>query len=183
MEMGKPRWINALEPNLQDDMALEWSSYTSSLVVAGISLHPTPGKVILECNRFNDDVTTKQIYHHIVALHASSSMVGILSRLWDGRLPLKMICFAWLCYHRKILTWNSLQKWGIIRPGRCHLCSTNHETVDHIFGGCAFFQTFWNFMCIHLLISARWDRPYLTDSIGHIIKNSLLSMDIIIVSL
>ena len=100
--------------------------------------------------------------------------------LWLGYLPLKIKCFGWLCIHQKILTWDSLQKCGFLGPRRCCFCLLDLKNMDHVFGSCSFFQDVWDFICNHFFASVRWDKSCLTDNIHCILKESSLSMDVLL---
>ena len=109
---------------------------------------------------------------------------GILIKHWDGFLPLKIKCFAWLFLHRKKLTYDALQTHGIMGLYRCFQWSFDVETVDHLFGDFVFFQTICGYIFFHFTTSTRhWDQPCLSDSIGLTIKKYSLSMDVVKASL
>ena len=53
-------------------------------------------------------------------------------------LPLKVICFIWLCLSNRINTWDNLLQKSWIGPNRCNLCYCEAESVNHLFTDCMF---------------------------------------------
>jgi len=63
--------------------------------------------------------------------------------IWDNKWWPKITLFAWLVAKERILTWNKIQKKGIIGPSRCSLCSTEAESQDHILNNCSYAKHLW----------------------------------------
>ena len=60
--------------------------------------------------------------------------------IWKCNIPLKVICFNWLCLSERINTWDNLNKNGWIGPNCCSLCKCVTESVNHIFAECCFYN-------------------------------------------
>ena len=67
-------------------------------------------------------VTAQQAYDCIAHYHCLDSPEKILVNMWKYNLPLKVICFVWLCMQNKINTWDNFLKKGWTSPNRCCLC-------------------------------------------------------------
>ena len=52
----------------------------------------------------------------------------------------------WLVQHKKILTWENLQKRGVAGPSRCQLCELQEEKMEHLLNLCPFTSTLWNWV-------------------------------------
>lgn len=63
---------------------------------------------------------------------------NILLKVWNFNIPLKLKCFTWLSYNKKLNTWDNLHKRGWIGPDRCSICKLDAETSDHLFVDCFF---------------------------------------------
>ena len=98
--------------------------------------------------------------------------------VWKGMLPLKIKCFTWLCFKRRILTWDGLEMRGYSGPGRCCLCVIALETVDHFFGECKFFLYIWKEVCKSLNVGFTWDKSCLEANIFCLHNLHSLSADI-----
>ena len=53
-------------------------------------------------------------------------------------MPLKIICFNWLCLSNRVHTWDNLIRKGWIGPNWCCLCRSASKSVDHLFHECIF---------------------------------------------
>ena len=58
-----------------------------------------------------------------------------------------------------------LQARGYFRHGRCCLCRTNVEIVDHLFGDCLFFSSVWKIFMDTLHLSISWEPTGLMDNV------------------
>ena len=60
-------------------------------------------------------------------------------KLWKNNAPSKILIFAWRVLINKIATRDALSRRGVLRDDsdrRCVLCSSEDETVKHIFLDC-----------------------------------------------
>ena len=58
----------------------------------------------------------------------------------------KVEYFLWILSHKKISTWDNLQKRGMYGPSVCSLCRKSNETIEHILNSCAFVEPLWRRM-------------------------------------
>ena len=54
-----------------------------------------------------------------------------------------MAYFLWIVGHEKILTWDNLQKQGMIGPSVFSFCRQANETTEHIFNSCGHVVPLW----------------------------------------
>jgi len=66
--------------------------------------------------------------------------------IWDNKWWPKITLFAWLVAKERILTWDKIQKRGILRPSRCSLCNAEAESQDHILNNCSYAKHLWKEM-------------------------------------
>ena len=95
----------------------------------------------------------------------------------------KLKCFGWLSIKQRILTWDDLHKHSLSGPDRCGLCTINLENVNHIFGGCTFFQSVWEIMCNYFSITVSWDKQNMHEKFEFIVKNYFIQIDVLIATL
>ncbi|CAN0920773.1 Putative ribonuclease H protein At1g65750, partial [Linum grandiflorum] len=72
---------------------------------------------------------------------------GVLSfpyeTIWENYIPLKVQCFCWKTFQKKIATLDNLQRRGFQLANRCPLCQIEIETLDHLFLRCSFSSLVW----------------------------------------
>ncbi|CAN1815968.1 hypothetical protein LINPERHAP1_LOCUS27616 [Linum perenne] len=64
--------------------------------------------------------------------------------IWLKGVPPKIQAFSWLVFHGKIASLDNLQKRGFQLANRCVLCSSNLESINHLFLRCEFAERVWN---------------------------------------
>jgi hypothetical protein len=102
-------------------------------------------------------MTVKNIYAALISTYEWPQTKGWKYKLWKWEIQLKKKLFIWLAAENKILTWQVLQGKGWQGPGRCPLCKSEIENVDHLFVHCRFIQTVWESLAICLNKHFRWN--------------------------
>ena len=74
-------------------------------------------------------------------------------------LPLKVICFAWLCLSNRINTWDTLWKKGWVGPNYCYLCFSRVESIDQLFSDCRFIKDIILGLSLALHRPIYWNEP------------------------
>ena len=64
-------------------------------------------------------------------------------KIWALKHWPKVEYFLWLLSHRRILTWENLQKQGMIGPSYCAFCHADSETAEHLLNTCPSVQPIW----------------------------------------
>jgi len=70
----------------------------------------------------------------------------IWKHLWQNSHWMKIKLFMWFVHHKKMLTWENLQKIGLVGLSRCQLCGLQEEMMDHLLNLCPFTSTLWNWV-------------------------------------
>jgi len=69
-------------------------------------------------------------------------------KLWSHQGWMKIKLFMWLVHHKKILTWENIQKRGVMGPSRCPLCEAQEETMEHILNNYTYINWLWDYFSI-----------------------------------
>ncbi len=72
------------------------------------------------------------------------------SKVWSTRAPLKVKIFIWLILRGRVLTTDNLRKRGWAGDDCCTLCSSESESVDHLFIGCPTTKVFLQSLLSHI---------------------------------
>ena len=78
------------------------------------------------------------MYELIANISVTNRPADIFVNIWEFRIPLKIICFNWLCLSNRVHTWDNLIKKGWIGPNWYCQCRSASESVDHLFHECSF---------------------------------------------
>jgi hypothetical protein len=73
--------------------------------------------------------------------------------LWKLQASLKIILFAWLRLHDRILTGKNYMLRGGVGPSVCIFCLRDEETTKHLFVHCEVTQCIWKEVCAQLRIN------------------------------
>ncbi|KAL4578514.1 hypothetical protein LXL04_014638 [Taraxacum kok-saghyz] len=79
---------------------------------------------------------------HSIDIKISCPSMGKI--VWCNLVPLKVKCFAWCAYHRKIPSAAGLVNRGIPLPSsECQICNEETEDVEHLLLKCSSVQEIW----------------------------------------
>jgi len=115
-------------------------------------------------------VTAKSAYWQLISDTGPVATWWWDLSIWQGRVPLKIICFFWLLMNRRILTWDLLCRRGWSGPGICALCKMASEDILHLFIQCPVTCLVWQFICSELQLSMTWCQSYLHNCYTQWIK-------------
>ena len=99
----------------------------------------------------------KIAYDLITKSSLTARHVSALICIWKCNIPLKLICFIWLCLENRINTWDNLIKRGWVGPNRCCLCRNEEESVNHLFSAFSFTGNIINCLCGTLHRTMDWN--------------------------
>ena len=68
----------------------------------------------------------------------------IWQNLWKHLGWMKIKLFMWVVYHKKILTWDNIQKRGVSGHSRCQLCEAQEAKMEHILNSCTYTTSLWD---------------------------------------
>jgi hypothetical protein len=83
--------------------------------------------------------------------------------IWKLVCPLKMKTFMWLALANIVLTWDNRQKRNWVGPGKCILCKSSEEMVDHLFATRPFSRIVWYEVIQVTVGKIKWDKLTLVD--------------------
>ena len=112
----------------------EWDRFTIALKKGNVYLLYFPYDLVWLCNLIYVKVTANLAYKSTISVEIPFEIDWWMEWLWKGTLLLKIKLFSRLSLKNKILTWEGLERRGVVGPGRCSLCSSNLESVEHLFG-------------------------------------------------
>eukprot|EP00253_Pinus_taeda_P007324 PITA_07324 len=75
--------------------------------------------------------------------------------IWKLKGPAKAKIFLWCMLKRKVPTWDTLRARYLVGPGRCPLCKTEEESINHLFISCAESKKIWGELSSLLNIKAQ----------------------------
>jgi hypothetical protein len=99
---------------------------------AGVSLCEKEDTLIWTGGDSSGRMSVKNIYATLISIYEWPQTKGWKYKLWKWEIQLKKKLFIWLAAENKILTWQVLQGKGWQGPGRCPLCKSEIEDVDHL---------------------------------------------------
>ena len=85
-------------------MALEWDAFVNGIIFVGIYLSDDSDQLVWDFHKNYGCVITNLAYSYLIKTHLNPGNSWWTSRLWNGKMPLKIMCFSGLCFHHKILT-------------------------------------------------------------------------------
>ena len=116
-------------------------------------------------NKVTGDALASLAHDLIVSSLIPPSTVRTHSQLWSSNIPLKIICFVWLCIENQINTWDNLRKKGWSGPNKCNLYKNSEESVNHLFVEYSFTQDTINLLHRKFNCSLVWDDVSLLGNI------------------
>ena len=132
--MSLNKWVGATLLGLASRNAEEWDIFTIALKQGNVYLLDSLDKLVWLYNSRDGKVTANLAYKSTISVEIPFEIDWWMEWLWKGTLLLKIKLFSWLSLKNKILTWEGLERRGVVGPGRCSLFSSNLESVAHLFG-------------------------------------------------
>lgn len=80
------------------------------------------------------------------------------------KMPSKARIFLWCILKRKVPTWDILQARYLVGPGRCPLCKSKEESINHLFSVCTVSKKIWEEVTCLLKVKAQWGSDALEES-------------------
>lgn len=68
----------------------------------------------------------------------------VQQNLWRRQGWMKIKLFMWMVHHKKILTWENIQKRSGQGPSRCQLCEAQEEAMEHLLNNFIFTSRLWD---------------------------------------
>jgi hypothetical protein len=97
-------WLEAIHLSLMGERATEWSNFLLVLKSNGISLNHSKDKIAWSWNKAMGTVRTNLAYQSITFSNTIEDIRWWYKSIWKVKIPVKIICFMWLCLKDCILT-------------------------------------------------------------------------------
>lgn len=91
---------------------------------------------------FKGALTVSNVYNLLVSFEPNP-LSWWHHKIWRWRIPLKLKCFLWLCFHNKILTRDIIMKRGFCGTDMCFMCREAAKDNHHLFYQCYFVREVW----------------------------------------
>ncbi len=97
------------------------------------------------------------IHSYYQAICGTMGMGFPWKSIWRVKAPSRVAVFVWIATWGRILTYDNLQRRGIVTVGWCCLCRCSGETVDHLLLHCSVAVEIWSF--VFQLFGVEWVMP------------------------
>jgi hypothetical protein len=155
---SKQVWLESSQLGLSDRLKTEWEKFVTILKCSGIHLKNTNDKIVWTWNRSTGEVTTNLAYQSILYLNQMEERRWWYKSIWKVNIPVKMICFVWLCLKDCILSGVNYKKIEGKGPYACSLCLRDEETTTHLFLDCSKTKTKnWSEVMKSLKMEGEWN--------------------------
>jgi hypothetical protein len=157
-------WMAGHRLGLLEEDLLYWNRYTQNLREASIRLVDRDDELLWD-GVGDGEYTPRSGYLKLTADLHQREPLWWWCKIWNQSCPAKGKLLIWSILANKIPTWDNLQRRLFFGPGRCALCKSHLETVDHLFLHCPFVREVWAF--------ARELMPTLSDWQGNTFELAL----------
>eukprot|EP00253_Pinus_taeda_P007952 PITA_07952 len=128
-------WKNGAELELGQRWWNEWNVFTQELLRSNIRLSDRQDE-LLWAHAESGEYAPKDGYKFLMSRKGWRDPEWWAKQLWKLKCPPKSKILFWCILRGKIPTWENLQSRFLQGPGRCTLCKTEAETVNHLFLKC-----------------------------------------------
>lgn len=109
------------------------------------------------------EYTPKCGYNYIMSRKGWGDPEWWSKHLWKLKCPTKARLFFWCLLKRKIPTWDILQSRYMYGRGRCPVCKSDAESINHLFIHCNETKKIWGEVEKLLNIQAEWGNGSLEE--------------------
>eukprot|EP00253_Pinus_taeda_P001598 PITA_01598 len=156
-------WKNAEDLGLNIRWHNEWASYIEELQRSNFRIK-NDQDVLLWAQGKTGVYSPKDGYSFLMNKKGWAVPEWWSKNLWKLKCPLKARIFLWCILKRKIPTWDILQSRFFIGPGRCPLCKSDGETINHLFTSCPVSLRIWGELIGLLNINAQWESVQMDEA-------------------
>lgn len=137
-----PTFKTADQIGLNGAAAVEWESVRDILRGAGLCYAPGGDCMVWNGPMENNSIIVKEVYRDMIGIQ-DGAFTSEFKPYWGWKIPTKITIFGWLVWMGKVLTWENLIKRGHQGPGRCALCCSEGENINHLFFLCPVTRKLW----------------------------------------
>eukprot|EP00253_Pinus_taeda_P023807 PITA_23807 len=135
-------WKDGEDLELEQDWRNEWNTYTQELIRSQSRLKDSPDELIW-AHADTGEYSQKSGYKYLMSRKGWDPPEWWSRHLWKLKAPPKAKILFWCILRRKIPTWDILQSRFMHGPGRCTLCKTEAESINHLFLNCQETKKIW----------------------------------------
>eukprot|EP00253_Pinus_taeda_P017420 PITA_17420 len=128
-------WKNGDEVDLEQRWRIEWSAFTQELFRSNVRLSDSQDELIW-AHSDSGDYAPKSGYTFLMSRKGWGNLGWWFKQLWKLKSPPKSKILFWCILNSKIPTWDNLQARFMHGPGRCTMCKSEAETINHLFLRC-----------------------------------------------
>ena len=148
-------WKNDEDLRLPFRWKNEWISYIQELHRSNVRLKDEPD-LLMWAQGKTSKYSPKEGYSFLMRKKGWEAPVWWSKSIWKLKCPAKARILLWYMLKRKIPTWDILQARYLVGPGRCPLCKSAEETINHLFTTCAVSMKVWGELTGLLNVKAQW---------------------------
>eukprot|EP00253_Pinus_taeda_P006972 PITA_06972 len=156
-------WKNAEDLGLNIRWHNEWASFIEELQRSNVRIK-NEQDVLLWAQGKTGVYSPKDGYSFLMNKKGWAVSEWWSKNLWKLKCPLKARIFLWCILKRKIPTWDILQSRFFIGPGRCLLCKSDGETINHLFTSCPVSLRIWGELIGLLNIKSQWESVQMDEA-------------------
>lgn len=158
--MTHQRWISAGQLGLYGAMAAEWYAYVKGLQKGAISLSSLPDSLCWSYDVVSGMISAKKAYAHLV--ENCSVKHKWWYQMWYWKAPPRVIVCCCLALEIR-LSWDNLNRRGMMGPRICLLCGSENESILHLFVSCSFCQSVWQVIGLVFNVVSPWSSDSLSS--------------------
>lgn len=121
---------------------LWWNDYIQELARSNVRLKDRQDQLVW-AHADSGSYSPKYGYKFIMSRKGWGALEWWAKNLWKLKSPAKARLFFWCILKRKTPTWDILQSRYMQGPGRCSLCKSETETINHLFLVCPAIKNVW----------------------------------------
>eukprot|EP00253_Pinus_taeda_P022819 PITA_22819 len=135
-------WKTGEELDLRPLWWYEWKDYTQELSRSNVRLKVRQDQLVW-AHAESGSYSPKFGYKFLMSKKGWGELEWWDKNLWKLKCPTKARLFLWCILKRKIPTWDFLQSRYMQGPGRCPLCKSKAEIINHLFLACPIVKNVW----------------------------------------
>eukprot|EP00253_Pinus_taeda_P025786 PITA_25786 len=135
-------WKSAEDLGLNIRWKNEWCSYIQELHHSNVRLK-NESDLLIWAQGDIGKYTPKDGYNFLMQKKGWGNPDWWSKLIWKLKGPAKAKIFLWCMLKRKVPTWDTLRARYLVGPGRCPLCKTEEESINHLFISCAESKKIW----------------------------------------
>ena len=134
-----------------------------------INLSSSPDRLCWSYDTISRVISAKKVYQQL--MQNSSSTCEWWYSLWYWKAPPHVKVCCWLALENRLLTWDNLNRRGLMDPGLCLLCGFANENILHLFVSCSFCQFVWKVIGQVINVVSPWCSETLSSCFLKLCKN------------